>query len=182
MTDVEELARTIEAARRVEDLDRAEALLHAALQSNGQGVHPHLVYQHGMNLIARARYDEARDTMLLLTVGLPHGALLWLHAARCSEILGEYEVARTSYREAITAYRLHPDQPDEARAYFGLGAVLFRQGNPTRALQFWEEGLTKPFQSTIARFERSQVLLALGRYEAGWAAYEARHLFPSLPI
>lgn len=169
-----EVAREIEQLRRDGKLaDAGQKIIDTAKRRGGMDAF--LTHQYALTLMANGNFAEARDTFVLLTQKFPHGALLWFNIGRCSEIMGDYEVARHAFRVAIQSYREKPGQPDEARSWFGMGAVLFRLGEDGNAESFWRDGLEKPCDSDNGIFERSQVKLALGMYTTdAWQDYEYR--------
>jgi hypothetical protein len=97
---------------------------------------------------------------------------VWRNIGQCSEILGDYHAAKEAFRKCVEA--APPNSVDECRGYFGVGAQLFRLGQPDAALHWWELGLEKRCDSADAHYQRSQILLALGRYEEGWREFEYR--------
>lgn len=163
----------IKEARKAGRLEECEALIRAEIQRNGGHVSSLITDQLALLHMAAYRWEQARDLFALIASKFPDQALVWRNIGQCSEIMGDYQTARDAYREAVQCFNATPG-PDSARAWFGLGAQLFRLGMPEIGEAWWREGLTKDATSADARYQRSQVLLALGQYEEGWREFESR--------
>lgn len=95
----------------------------------------------------------------------------WIH-----EVEGRYEQAAERFEASRRLYKLTPNKnPDEARAWFGLGQCLFRLGEREKAEELWRQGLHWRCDTAQARYQRGMVKLALGQHTAdAWADFEAR--------
>jgi tetratricopeptide (TPR) repeat protein len=149
------------------------ALIRAASVKLG-GLDPWLSHQYALTLIAAEQYGPASDVLALLAAKVPANAQVRLHLGQCADLVGEYVTAKDHYRAATRLHARDASQPDACRAWFGLGSCLYRLGRPDEGEAAWLIGLDADCHSTDARFQRSNVLLAMGRYEEGWKEYEAR--------
>lgn len=109
---------------------------------------------------------------LLPTVPYQEG---WIH-----DVEGRYDAARERFAASVALYKRTPGQhPDECRAWFGLGQVLFRLGEREEGETAWRQGLHWRCDTAQARFQRGQVQLALGHDTAeAWQDFEARWAIP----
>lgn len=161
-------------ARKSGNLVEAQRLIHEAVRKADGKVSSVLADQMALLQMAGEHWEPARDIFLLIAAKFPDQANVWRNAAQCSEILGEYEAAKECYRKAVEAFASSPNKTDEARAYFGYGSQLFRLGDPVNGEHWWRLGLEKDVTSVDGKYQRSQILLALGDYENGWREYEVR--------
>lgn len=162
----------IERVRLSGDLPQAMTMIHQSAKQHGLRVP--LGHQYALALMANGDYAHALDVLQLLVGKLPDVAQLWLNLGQCCDVLGLWPGAEQAYRSAVTAHRRKIGQPDMPRAYFGVGAALFRLGRHSEAEDYWRRGCGGPCISPEAQYQRSQVLLALGHYVSGWRDYEAR--------
>lgn len=162
-------------ARKQGRLADAQRLLQQEIMRNGGKVSSTLADQQALIFMAAEKWGEARDIFLLIVSNPIFGdqSGVWRNIAQCSEIIGDYEVARHAYLKSIKAHGMRR-QADEARPYFGYGSCLFRLGEPELGEKFWRTGLTKRCDTHDAIYQRSQVKLAFGMYEEGWEDYESR--------
>ncbi len=166
-------------ARTSGDLAKAHSLIMEQSKLEGGKVSAHLAYEWGLVLMADKKYGEARDVFLLFSAAYPENASAWFLVGQCSEIMGEYEVARHAFHQSVRVHKAVGGQKDLARSYFSLGANLFRLGRNAEGEDAWRKGLRGTCESSEAVFVRSQVRLALGDYSEGaWKDYEARRLLP----
>lgn len=163
----------IKSARQAGKLDEAQRLITAEIKKAGGKVSSLLTDQLALLHMAAYNWTEARDLFLLIASKFPDQPLVWRNIGQCSEIMGEYEVAREAFRESVRCFQATPG-PDSARAWFGLGNQLFRLGMPDVGESWWREGLTQDCSSADAIYQRSMVKLALGMYADGWRDFEAR--------
>jgi tetratricopeptide (TPR) repeat protein len=163
----------IKSARQSGNYPEAQRLIYAEIQRNAGKVSSGLADQLALLHMAAYNWSEARDLFLLIAARFPDNARVWRNIGQCSEIMGDYDTARDAFRESVQCFQAKPG-PDSARAWFGLGAQLFRLGMPEIGEAWWREGLTKDATSSDAIYQRAQVKLALGMYEEGWQDFEAR--------
>jgi tetratricopeptide (TPR) repeat protein len=76
--------------------------------------------------------------------------------------------------EAVAWYRQLVALAPSAIAWTHLGVALHRAGDAQAALPAFEAALALDPGYARAGLERAQALLRLGRFDAGWAAYESR--------
>lgn len=169
-----EALQAIQDARKAGDFPTAQRLILAEAQRNGGKVSSLLGDQLALLHMASGHYAEARDLFLLIAAKFPDQPALWRNIGECSEVLGEYEVARHAFRQCIEAHHGRPDVKDAARGYFGMGSVLYRLGDPVGGESWWRDGLERACDSADAIFQRAAVRLTLGEYEQGWQDFEAR--------
>lgn len=82
----------------------------------------------------------------------------WIH-----EMEGRYEQAKERFEASVRLYKAAPGRhADEARAWFGLGQVLFRLGEREKGEEIWRQGLHWRCDTAQARYQRGNVKLALG--------------------
>ncbi len=65
-------------------------------------------------------------------------------------------------------------RPDDAEACSNLGGALLALDRPAAAVRWFRRALAHDGTLAEARFGEALGLLALGRFRAGWAAYESR--------
>ena len=95
-------------------------------------------------------------------------------------IAAQFYADTSSFEEALVHYErviaLEPRR--RAEALHGMAIVRDRQGRTEEALTLFDEvmerGLPDRDDMTLARWNRSEMLLALGRYEEGWKDHSIR--------
>ena len=85
------------------------------------------------------------------------------------------------YPEAIALHRRVLARHPDSTAWTNLGVALHDGGMLVDALAAFEEAIRLNPNNASAQFDRSQVLLRLGRFEPGWAAFEWRWRLPDKP-
>ena len=85
------------------------------------------------------------------------------------------------YAEAVALHRRVVARQPDSTAWTNLGVALHDGGMLVEALAAFEEAIRLNPRNASAQFDRSQVLLRLGRFEAGWAAFEWRWRLPDKP-
>ena len=83
--------------------------------------------------------------------------------------------------EAIALHRQVLARQPNAMAWSNLGVALHEGGMLIDALAAFEEAIRLDPAHASAHFDRAQVLLRLGRYAEGWAAFEWRWRLPEKP-
>jgi tetratricopeptide (TPR) repeat protein len=117
------------------------------------------------------RYDEALQVLKPAIAAQPEHAILWNTLGTVVNELGEVEQALPLYAEAV---RL---EPTLAKARYNLATARIAMGDIAGALSDCEAALgilASKSEQAMMRFVRSTMLLAAGRVEEGWRAYEAR--------
>lgn len=89
----------------------------------------------------------------------------WLGDERAAQYLDE---ASAHFRA------VHDIAPGNPAALLNLGYTLERQLKPEEALRYYERALALEPELAEARFNRSMLLLAQGRFREGWQEYEWR--------
>lgn len=164
----------IERVRKTGDLASALHLIRVDANVNHGHLDVAAGHQYALVLLARERYGEASVMLSMLARKLPANAQVRHQLGQCAELVGECVVAKDHYRHATKLYAKDPTQPDACRAWFGLGSCLYRLGRPDEGEAAWLIGLDNRCDTADARFQRSNVLLAMGRYVDGWTDYESR--------
>jgi hypothetical protein len=85
------------------------------------------------------------------------------------------------YAEAAALQRRVLARQPDTTAWTNLGVALHDGGMLTEALAAFEQAIKLNPRNASAQFDRSQVLLRLGRFEEGWAAFEWRWRLPDKP-
>ena len=85
------------------------------------------------------------------------------------------------YPEAISLHRRVVARQPTSTAWTNLGVALHDGGMLVDALAAFEQAIRIQPENASAQFDRSQVLLRLGRFEEGWAAFEWRWRLPDRP-
>lgn len=92
------------------------------------------------------------------------------------ETLGRHTQAFGAYEQAILL------KPDHGDSWEGLGKMLHAMGSAAEAVTCFEKAIAARAQNgqvtAESRYNMSYSLLALGRWQEGWAAYEARFESP----
>jgi Flp pilus assembly protein TadD len=93
-----------------------------------------------------------------------------------------FEMAEIHCRRAIEL------DPSHHNAFYILGIVLNQAGRVEEAIEVLRQAVKIDPAHAPTRFELAECLLALGRYKAGWEAYESRKglvgqaYFPTFPV
>lgn len=132
---------------------------------------------HGYNNLASVlrdlhRYDEAIGILRAAIHQFPDNAELWNTLGSVAMEQGAVDEARLFYEEAL---RLAPKL---ARTYHNVAYAISHTGPLSEALDYYDKALKlmgKHSDSIEAHHGRSQILLATGRLEEGWAEWEIRH-------
>jgi hypothetical protein len=163
----------ISQARKAGDLNGAMRLIQQDAAERGYMAQA-TGHQYALTLIAAEQYGPASEVLTLLAAKIPDNGQLRYQLGQCAELVGDYTTAKDHYRLATKLHAKDESQPDACRAWFGLGSCLYRLGRPDEGEAVFRHGLTQRCDSVHARFQRSNVLLALGEYTEGWQDYEAR--------
>ncbi|NQW09317.1 MAG: tetratricopeptide repeat protein [Alphaproteobacteria bacterium] len=109
-------------------------------------------------------YEHVRDA-LKQHAGEP---TLWLAMGHTLMGLDRLEDAEAAYRKTTDLL------PGSGRALAGVAEVCLRLGRPQEAVEAGEQAVEASGNDPVARTVLAHALLAVGRHEEGWAAYEAR--------
>ena len=85
------------------------------------------------------------------------------------------------YPEAVSLHRRVVARQPTSTAWTNLGVALHDGGMLVDALAAFEQAIRIQPDNASAQFDRSQVLLRLGRFEEGWTAFEWRWRLPDRP-
>ena len=86
---------------------------------------------------------------------------------------GRFEEARLVFEKVIEQF------PNQAESFSNLGNILIALGKPAEALKRHEQARQIAPDSPGIAFNQSLVLLRIGDFANGWAAYENRLLMPN---
>ena len=117
------------------------------------------------------RLDEALETLRVGANAHPESELLWNNLGTVMSTLGDAERALVFFDEAV---RLSPDY---AKAIYNRANLKALNNDLEGAIEDAEKALTLtnlPTDAAMMRLSLALILLAAGRIEEGWEAYEAR--------
>jgi tetratricopeptide (TPR) repeat protein len=140
------------------DAAQAQAGRAAALQQ------AHRLFDAGDYAAARAAYDS-----LIAAKGSPE---LLVNRGYCELQLGQSGKSRDSFRAALAR------APQLAQAWVGLGDIAAQHNAHDEALHCYDNALQLDAGLLIARNNRAQSLIALGRLEQAWQDAETRFDLP----
>ncbi len=168
-------------ALRMGEATTAEALFGRVYQADPSN--PEAADDLAQALREQARYDDAIAVLSRVLEVSPAEPSLWNTLGTIFNAQGDSRAALISFDEAL---RL---APPFAAALYNRSGVLMDQGRTQAALADCDAALAiaiaapgggDPGERAMMRLGRAMMLLALGRLEEGWPAYEAR-LDPALP-
>jgi len=119
-------------------------------------------------LVAGRRADEAYSELRRALGRRSDAPALWLALGHVLMALERLDEAEEAYRQ--TVQRL----PTSGRGLAGLAEVCLRLGRPDEAVAAGERAVAVSHGDPVARTVLAHALLAVGRHEEGWVAYEAR--------
>lgn len=125
----------------------------------------HRLFDSGDHAAARAAYDQ------LISADAAPGLLV--NRGYCELMLGEADTARESFRAALAR------APHLAEAWVGLGDIAAQHNQHAEALRCYDSALALNAALLVARNNRAQSLLALGRLEEAWRESETRFALPN---
>lgn len=124
-------------------------------------------------LLAEMGQDGAAMVMLSQSLQTnPENPECLYNLANCLRRQGHRKSAAIIYGEAL---KLEPKNP---LTFAGISGCYVNDGNPQEALMWAERGLECDPENPSCQHHRAIALLELGRFEEGFAAYEARKLIP----
>ena len=138
-------------------------------QENAHAARPEAQRAHA--LFDAGDYSAARDAYehLAQTQAAPG----WMvKCGYCELMLGAPDKARKSFEAALAL------APHLAQAWVGLGDIAARHNRHEEALRAYDKAIALEDSQGIARNNRAQSLLALGRLEEAWRENEARFSTP----
>ncbi|ASG21013.1 tetratricopeptide repeat protein [Nitrospirillum viridazoti] len=122
----------------------------------------------GVCLTEQGDLQGARRCLERAVALAPGSADSWHNLGKVHEGLGDGPAAIQAYRHAVAADAAH--RP----AWINLGTILDHTGDSMGALAAYDAGLALAPNDAKIRWNRSQVLLKLGRLAEGWAEAEWR--------
>ena len=123
------------------------------------------LFDAGEHAAARAAYEQ-----LIGTAATPG---LLVNRGYCELALGEIDTAQLSFQAALS------HSPQFAPAWVGLGDAAAQKNRHAEALRCYDSALDLNGALLIARNNRAQSLLALGRMEEAWRENETRLALPN---
>ncbi len=162
------LALTLEAQGR---LGEAEALYRRELAVDADRVAATL----GLGRVVRGlgRREEAEALIDQVLASAPDMAMAHFEKGQLLRLGGQYGAALEAFQ------RFHQLAPAERETYLLNCADLYaEQEQYEAALGCYDEAVSAFPRSAYAHWGRALVLLKLGRYEQGWAAFEWRRGYP----
>jgi tetratricopeptide (TPR) repeat protein len=124
----------------------------------------HALFDGGDFAAARLEYDR------LVNAGGAPGLLV--NRAYCELLLGETAMAQASFRAALAR------APGLAQAWVGLGDIAAQDNAHDEALRCYDQAIAQDGGLLVARNNRAQSLIALGRLEEAWRDSESRFELP----
>lgn len=145
------------------DYDGAERVLTGAQVLAAS--HPEVQRLQGLLHHRRRRFVEAEQTYTRLLAVLPNDSTLLGQISELRADMGDVQGAIELARRVVA------QRPDDADAWFRLGALLDRQGSNEDALSAGERALKLAPTHTLARLLMARSLQALGRIDETAAQY-----------
>lgn len=127
---------------------------------------------HADSLFDAGEHAAARVVYAQLIRTEPRPGLL-VNRGYCELALGEDEAAQASFQAALAR------APQFAPAWVGLGDIAAQKNQHAEALRCYDSALELNCALLIARNNRAQSLLALGRMEEAWRENETRFALPN---
>ncbi len=128
----------------------------------------HALFDRGEHAAARDAYDQ----LITGTAGSAHAPGLLVNRAYCELALGETDRARESFLAALE------HSPHLAQAWVGLGDIAAQRNRHDEALRNYDKAIELDASLLIARNNRAQSLIAVGRIEEAWPELETRYALP----
>ncbi len=145
-----------------------EALIAASLAARQAPRDPNAHSYRGSALLQLGRLDEALASYDRVIALAPGAAVAHYNRANALRRLGRWQDALSSLQ---TALQLNPDYPD---ALTLAGLLMQSAGEHDTALACFDQALQLNPQAADAHYNRSLLLLALGRFGEGWDEYAWR--------
>jgi len=160
-------ASTLEQASRLQE---AEALLRQALQVAPE--HPHAIHMLGIVAFRSGNEEEACRLMERSIALSPNTGLYYRNICAIYRALGRLEAGRAAGLRAVSL------TPDDPHAHANLAIIHYDLLELDEAFACCERALALKPDYPEAHFEKAEVLLLRGDYEAGWEEYEWRFQLP----
>jgi tetratricopeptide (TPR) repeat protein len=128
-------------------------------------------------LRGQSRFEEAIEVLRPAIEAKPDDATLWNNLGAVLNDMGDMAQAELFFTEAL---RL---DPKHLKARYNRANTLFANGSVAEAIKECRTAIAAvrdPADGAMMRYALAEMLLASGRLEEGWAAYEAR-LDPNFP-
>lgn len=146
--------------------DQAEFHFRRALQAAPGWVEPMAALALALDLLGREA--EALELFEGALAATPEDAALWVKKSVTLRHLGRIEDSQEAAERALRI------QPSQREALLQRAELLKDQGRSAASDDAFRQALDAHPDSAYVRFHWACVLLAQGRWEEGWAAYEAR--------
>jgi thioredoxin-like negative regulator of GroEL len=160
-------ATTLEQAGRFAE---AETLLRQALQIAPE--HPHAIHMMGIVAFRSGNEEEACRLMERSIALSPNTGLYYRNICAIYRALGRLEAARAAGLRAVSL------TPEDPHAHANLAIVHYDLLELDEAFACCERALTLKPDYPEAHFEKAEIQLLRGDYEAGWEEYEWRFQLP----
>jgi tetratricopeptide (TPR) repeat protein len=132
---------------------------------------------HNNRGAALRELDRPEEAIICLREAVrlnPRYAHAWANLGNALQDLEDADAALECFGRALSL------EPNAADAFVNLGQALYRHRRLDEARDVYGRGLEANPGSAAITWNLSNVLLALGDYAAGWAAFEARWRLPDL--
>src|SRR3989344_1499792 len=155
------------------NLTEAESIYRKIIEKNPQNSN---ILADAFNLLGAVecqyeKYDEAIKNIQKAVKLNPNHAVYYGNLATAYNLLGNDNKAEENFKRAL---ELVARYPGAYLAYYNLGIFAEANGNIPGALQHYEKSIDLDRNFPDAHWNRSLILLLLGKYDEGWKEYEYR--------
>lgn len=151
------------------DLSGAEFLYRKILKENPNNADAwHLL---GLTAYQVGKYDEAIGHINKAISINPNQALFYSNLGMVYDASGEEDEAAENFLKALN---IDPNYTKANVAHYNLGVFCMEKGKIMEALEHYNRAIELDKDFYEARWNRSLVLLLLGKFEEGWKDYEYR--------
>jgi hypothetical protein len=128
--------------------------------------------RHLLGVIAHqtGRYEDAIKD-INEAISIKEDASYYGNLAMVYDSLKDMEKSAENFQKAL---KLNPNYRNAHLAHYNLGIFFNNKGEFEKALQHYDKAIELDKDFFDARWNRSLVLLLLGRFEQGWKDYECR--------